>query len=1828
MRRRIVCFSIVAQLWLSAIAQPDIATIETTESEDIYADILSALPTLSVKEATYEVTTFLGKSFSALQQQYIQETLTAVRKKGKATPEIYKAYLQSLSSVLNSTLIPSQNVEHALNMQKRAAETHNYKNYLRLLRYLETLCEERIIYRTPYQTWYIEGGSLDFSFEGPSTAPAPDLLSSSAPPVDEFEEEEDPSWQEQEVQDWGATDLDAIESWGNTSSQEEPSSTIDREELYSYKKFTFDPLPTLSPGPTLHLKNVSFSVISGKRKESEEEEEEEDLESEIYTSVGQGNAKLSILGKQMRIEKMTMPWPTTDESLKEGTLSLDYLDIHLPSGHLQSHKAHLTLQDYLNHESGFFEATTDQRGRIIPTFRTYQADLSLRLPYQTSASYKGGISVHGTTLLGASATHTPGTLTITNSTGYTIQAKDKLFRFLPDKITSHHSEIYIDHKHGTIDHPEVHLSYDDQQKKVFILRKEGPYKDTPFLATHVGMYMKVDAINWYIDQDQMSLNMHRAKNVVPAVFESVNYFSQVRYKRVPGMLPFHPLLAVVKYAREHFTNEFLIHELSGTYTLPIKQLRSGIQFLAQQRYIHYEEEIGAITVLDKAFHYVSSNIAQKDYDHLLIPSQIMDGPNAVLDLGKHEISINGVDKIYFTEDSKVFIHPENKEVRLQGGRNLTFNGELHSSTIKYKGKDFFFNYEDYTVKMPDIEEMTFQIQSKSDSLSSKESALRATYSEVENGKLEELGGIFYIAHPDQKSGRQKNSAYPKFVSSDDATVYFDSPKILEGAYDRSVKFTTPPFSVDSINSANFTVVGFDGEFISGGIFPTIDLKLALMEDNSLGFRHTILSPFGYPIYSQEESTLKGQIQLDFGGIQGKGILNHYTTTLQSDRFVFYLDKAVGEIEQGEVKQGKIDLTGQESYPSLTFQNVKLLWQPQEDHMLLKTITDPISLYEGVMSLTGILNIKKTGAFASGTIHTDFVEAHSKYFHFKDQSFSARQANFNILSDDSTKHAVEGIRINIRYDLSKNIAYMTPEREGIPSIDFPYMHIKTSIHDAIWDHNTNTIHMTNPPGTDLEYSFFQTTLPDEKPLRFQASEATYFMDSLLLHIKGVPYVRILGVDISPYDSQLVVAPDADIQKLTQATLYINSDNKYHTLTDGNIKIHSVEKFTGSAKYQHITSSYDTSYIEFDEFLVEEMRLRNRNVKKVIVAESEILEEDEFKTSEGFFFKGNVKMYGHRKHLFFDGAISLALVDSHENQWISYTSSSRDEEILIDFANTQTNIGHDLTAGLYYDLEYNLNVPFMEDVAERVSRQIFQPKGFLSFSEKHSLYVIEPRDTPKRLGYEEKEALEDADEDFFDEEMIYIEEDEEEEEEEYNDDEGKKVYFHTFRYSPKSQDVIFRGPLSLLKDEHIRLHVAAEGEGNIATDQLDISGIFSLDASIPKQLLFSMAENIERAKEDLLLDETVLSHDFEKQLSTLIKPKEAQSFASIDPADVHASFLYTLSPLLKTSFLFSEINMKWDANNITWYSVGPLSLLHIEGIDVYTAIEGYFQITPDETNNQVELFLYLAPEIWYHISYTEKNLKIYGSTQEFNTLVKKVTKGAVSTPDHYSLTTGDEENTRNFLSEFHHSYARAQKAFEVNYPISITHDEEYQEEESFEEEEDIDDSDKEYYEEEFFEEEEEEVQTQRKRRRRKDAEEEEEDIDDSDEEYYEEESFEEEEEEIQTQRKRRRRKDAEEEDIDDSDEEYYEEESFEEEEEEIQTQRKRRRRKDAEEEEEDIDDSDEEYYEKESFEEEEEEIQTQRKRRRRKDAEEEEEDIDDSDEEYYEEEFFEEEEEGHR
>ena len=948
--------------------------------------------------------------------------------------------------------------------------------------------------------------------------------------------------------------------------------------------------------------------------------------------------------------------------------------------------------------------------------------------------------------------------------------------------------------------------------------------------------------------------------------------------------------------------------------------------------------------------------------------------------------------------------------------------------------------------------------------------------EVIHGSLGETSGTLYISPPGNKSGKVPAPSYPRFGSEVDSEVYFDDPRILNGAYDRSVRFSAPPFEVDSINNPDFTMVGFDGAFHSGPIMPPFIQKLSIMPDKSLGFTHEIQDKIGYPLYGFNNSHIHGQLRMDLGGLQANGQLEHQTTALQSEKYTFYLDKVVADIQSGEVRPGSVSGLGSSSYPKVSFEHVKLLWRPHKDNMLLRTKGVPMDMYDGNAHFEGTLNIKNKGAYASGMLGTDLVRAESDFFHFEESSYTGRQTNFEVLSSDPLIPAVRGKRIQLRYDLEKNIGYMQPEKAGIPSIDFPYMQMKTSMYEADWYYNERNVQMKRPESIPLEQSFFISTKPEMDSLTIQAEAAIYSMDSSQLRIEGVPYIRILDVDIVPENNRVLVRENCNIKRFLDATLYIDAQSRNHTLTNGNIKVHSANLFTGSADYQYANSDADTFYIKFNEFLLEKAVADDGKKKRMVVSGGVIPDSQLLKASAGFYFKGRVKMFAKRKSLFFDGFVKLVLEGEDRNiQWIKYEEDAEREEIIIDFDRARTEDGTSLTAGLHYRRDGQLYLTFMQDKDDRDDIDLFEPEGLLSYDTERNFYVVRPDKKKKDKIEDEKKAQEkkrktkkdkrkereadkvdDEESDKIDDEESDEVEDEEnneideEESDEIDDEESAEIEDEdllraqssykpkTFMYSPRTESLSFEGPLRLLgEDKHIDLTAAARGKANLKERVYELEAVVTLDVGLPNEVVELLAQQLEDARSYVELQYAQLPVDFYNLLAFLIGSKAAARHETAvrqkDPPPLHSA-----SGQLHADFMFSRLRLKWDPYRRRWYSQGTLQLSHIQQTDVNADLQGYLQIEPQREGANIDILLYVSPTIWYHLSYRDQNLSLYSGLNSLNQLVDEETKSRSPVPGKYSFTRGHAGQTDTFVEGFFSRYGKDTKALDMKYLDPVVKD----------------------------------------------------------------------------------------------------------------------------------------------------------------------------------------------
>ena len=229
----------------------------------------------------------------------------------------------------------------------------------------------------------------------------------------------------------------------------------------------------------------------------------------------------------------------------------------------------------------------------------------------------------------------------------------------------------------------------------------------------------------------------------------------------------------------------------------------------------------------------------------------------------------------------MIIQPDSSEIVMLKDRNFSFDGLLAAGNFEYRGEGIRFDYDSFLVDMPKINSISFNVGKDESSRRRSDKA-----NEKFGNELTETAGILYINKPNNKSAQKFFPQYPMFNAEKGAVDYFNQKDVLDGAYDKSVFFTIPPFDVDSVSSSDPKSISFHGVF-SSGILPPFEETLYMLPDNSLGFEHKT-PPDGYNLYGGMGEN-HGDIKIDNNGLRSKGRIDYLNASLESDDLVFYID---------------------------------------------------------------------------------------------------------------------------------------------------------------------------------------------------------------------------------------------------------------------------------------------------------------------------------------------------------------------------------------------------------------------------------------------------------------------------------------------------------------------------------------------------------------------------------------------------------------------------------------------------------------------------------------------------------------------------------------------------------------------------------------------------------------------------------------------------------------------------------------------------------------------------------------------------------------------------
>ncbi len=1505
-----------------------------------------------------------GGQFSAAQQQeIIKLSQVMLTKRFKPVPQLSN-FFGALALAAGKGL-PANEMNNLLAVTAKVLEKHETQQINRYLSVLEGFFTRQSLYASNYSGLYANGGTVSFEYkEAEPVAKAAGAAPWGAPaPAEEKEEH---------FSDWDVPAEESEAGWSNDWSSWETTEPAGGAKVPEQKFTPVPPEPVLPPleGAVIRFDNVNLSIVSNNDSIV------------LYNTSGSFMPVSELfVGEGGKID-----WSNTGLDPNNVFVQLGKYSFVTSKPELSAENVKLTYNGKLSQPvAGVFEYKNSRYNKPadarFPRFKSYESNINVNNLAGGKLIYKGGFSLRGSQIYSSSVYSGMASIEVNGTDNNRFLIKSKQFNLQDSLVEAGISAVVIYHGQDSIFHPAVRSRYNIQTNVLTLLKDVGSFKNTPFVSSYFKMDITADVIRWNTGADSLHISILSGKNQVAALFESQEYFNINRYGQLKGLYEYHPLLMAVGYARRNNSGQFYVADMARDMKQEVKTLRGAMRHLMQSGYVDYDLNTDLLKINRKGYHYVLSSNQRKDFDDLLIPSLEPSLPNATFFLTRQELKVRGIEKFYISRTKDVYIHPKDDEITLLKNRDFVFDGEVHAGNFIFMGKKMHFDYNNFQINLPTIDSIKFDVESFKDPKQLKRQRL--------DNQLVESSGVLKIDLPDNKSSRQNYPQYPVFNASTGSSVHFDRAGIAEGSYSENIKFTIPPFEIDSLSSSDPAAIAFEGTFSSGGIVPDFKETLKILDDKSLGFVH-IVPKAGYKLYNGA-GTMYDTLRMDAKGLHSSGHIDYLTTSLYSDNFMFYEDSVLTKGTKTEMKQGVLNGA---NFPLAGVKAYEMKWFPKQDSMNLRNIKDPFRLFGDVAELQGSLVVNSKGLRGSGKLNTNGADVESQEYSFNQRDFVAENASFIIRSSNPKKPILSANDVHISFDLDKGLADISPEIEGVAALDFPYAQVKTSIPRATWNLKEKTVSMTKPRDFNISKSYFYTTRKELDSLAFNAENALYNIENQTLNISGVPYVQVADAKITPENNEIVIFENARLQDFQNASIVMDTINEYHHLDNGRIKIQSRNKFLGSATYKLVNASSDTFPIEFNSFeLLENGESRRKKALRTVSSGS-VKAEDLMMISPGMLYRGKVTMYADKPALELEGFVKLDLKNIPDyNTWIKYQSTADQQEIAFNFESSVTEDGRPLVAGIYYDSKTNELYPaFVTQKRAETDQSLFVPAGKLTYDPVNNEYRIE------------EEAKK----------------------------QGKSYAGRIFAYNENNGEVRFEGPLSFMQNDKkgVSIKAAGLGKGSFKSIEFDMNAFMVFDFKLPAAAEIAMGEDVAGMVQRMGIPQA--NNDrigLLYKIAEIVGESAARSYEQRSLQEYRP--LHEAGSELVKSLTFSGVKFKWSAEHKSWYSNGKIGLSNVGGIDANALIDGFVEIrhTQDE-GNRINIFLQVASGVWYYFSYEGNRLYTFSSYDNYNNAIDAKSKIGKAKPGDYVVTTSDIAETLKFVNRFRKDYYGIEAPYELN------------------------------------------------------------------------------------------------------------------------------------------------------------------------------------------------------
>jgi hypothetical protein len=1165
-----------------------------------------------------------------------------------------------------------------------------------------------------------------------------------------------------------------------------------------------------------------------------------------------------------------------------------------------------------------------------PQFYSYTKSFKIDNLYK-DINYTGGLSMQGAKLVGTGSVENPAKLFLFKNDTLVLVASSLYFGFKADRVASERTSVVIKLRQDSIYHPDLFFTYRIATRELTLQKTDSYSSMGPYYNSYHNVDMNFEQLTWRLDQDFMRFSAQKGATIGNAYFESVNYFNYDKFLNLQLMDKVHPLISLRSFSKKYGSEEFPLQSYADYLNMPVTDVKHMVMRMAFNGFVFYDSNTEMITIKERLHEYIAASVNKIDFDVIGFSSNVeAPAENGTFNLRNYDLTINGIPQIFVSDSQNVVIYPKNQRIILKENRNFQFDGTVVAGLLTFHGSNLFFNYDSFKINLQSVDLVDINY------LTGELDSFGFPVIGQAKSQLKDVTGEVLIDEPNNKSGRVNYPQYPIFKSRETSFVYYDSKQIQNGAYKSgNFFFAVDPFEMDSLDNFNAKSMVYQGEFVSGGIFPNIRKELSLQPDKSLGFKHQA-PPGGIEIFGGK-GTFNNEINLSNNGLRGNGTLNYLTSTTWSDDFQFFPDSMNTNSQRFEIARQ----TTTTEYPQTSSLNNYIHWEPYNDAMWSNKTNTDFTMFNDSTYLSGDLKLEPSGLSGWGRMDLKNSDLQSDLFTYKSAEIFSDTSDFYLksLRKEGFTVLTENVNSHINYNLQKG---WFKSNEEYSLVTFPENKYISYIDQFMWDMTKKTLAMGSQAAPELpDYTYedvepegprFISTDHQQDSLSFVSPLAYYDYQNNYINATGVKFVEVADARIYPDKGLVTVQPNYLLKQMENTRVRANKTTKFHTLHTATINIESRKSYNGSADYDYVDENNDIEVIYFKDVKVDS--------SGQTVAQGNIYEKNEFTLSPVYKYQGKVFLFATDSLLTFDGSTKINhLCDKLDPDWLYFKTRIYPNDIYIPVQEESKNIDRQkIFSGMfvYYD-SVCVYPAFLTKRKNYSDRQILTPKGFLHYDKAGELFKIGSKEKINNFSLSEN----------------YL--------------------------SLNRNSCILNGEGNIDLGENLgqlKLKTYGSFKHNINENKSEFDLVMGINFYMAPDMISLMGNEIDSFPGldavDLLRSANI------KTTNAWVGEKRAQELR--DELNLFGS-IKSLPEELTHTILLNELHLIWDDNTNSYHSVGKIGIASINGIQINKLVDGFFELRIKRSGDMMDLYLHLDRRNYYYFGYTRGVMQTLSSNRQY-------------------------------------------------------------------------------------------------------------------------------------------------------------------------------------------------------------------------------------------------------